>query len=45
MKREDIQMPSDAIAVAKGQAPLNLARELDGLGTGAVAQVLLALLR
>jgi hypothetical protein len=38
-------MPCDAIAVAKGQVPLDLARELDGLGTEAVAQVLLALLR
>jgi len=38
-------MPCDAIAVAKGQIPLDLARELDGLGTEAVAQTLLALLR
>jgi hypothetical protein len=26
-------MPCDAIAVAKGQVPLDLARELDGRGT------------
>jgi hypothetical protein len=38
-------MPCDAIAVAKGQVPLDLARELDGLGTEAVTQALLALLR
>ena len=38
-------MPCDAIAVAKGQVPLDLARELEGLGTEAVAQALLALLR
>ena len=38
-------MPCDAIAVAKGQVPLDLARELDGLGAEAVAQALLALLR
>jgi hypothetical protein len=38
-------MPCDAIAVAKGQIPLDLARELDGHGTEAVAQALLALLR
>jgi len=38
-------MPCDAIAVAKGRVPLDLARELDGLGTEAVAQALLALLR
>ena len=38
-------MPCDAIAVAKGQIPLDLARELDGLGSEAVAQALLALLR
>jgi hypothetical protein len=38
-------MPCDAIAVAKGQVPLDLARELDGLGSEAVAQALLALLR
>ena len=38
-------MPCDAIAVAKGQVPLDLARELDGLGTEAVAQALLVLLR
>jgi hypothetical protein len=37
-------MPCDAIAVAKGQVPLDLARELDGLGNEAVAQALLALL-
>jgi hypothetical protein len=37
-------MPCDAIAVAKGQVPLDLARELDGLGAEAVAQALLALL-
>ncbi len=33
-------MPCDAIAVAKGQVSLDLARELDGLGTEAVAQAL-----
>jgi len=38
-------MPCDAIAVAKGQVPLDLAHELDGLGTEAVVQALLALLR
>jgi hypothetical protein len=38
-------MPCDAIAVAKGQVPFNLARELDGLGIEAVAQAMLALLR
>ena len=38
-------MPCDAIAVAKGQAPLDLTRELDGLRSEAVAQALLALLR
>jgi hypothetical protein len=38
-------MPCDAIAVAKGQIPLDLARELDGLGAEAVAQAQLALLR
>ena len=38
-------MPCDAIAVAKGQVPLDLARELDGLGSEAAAQALLALLR
>jgi len=38
-------MPCDAIAVATGQVPLDLARTLDGLGTEAVAQALLALLR
>jgi hypothetical protein len=38
-------MPCDAVAVAKGQIPLDLARELDGLGTEAMAQALLALLR
>ena len=38
-------MPCDAIAVAKGQVPLDLARELDGLGSEAVAQALLVLLR
>ena len=38
-------MPCDAIAVAKGEVPLDLARELEGLGTEAVAHVLLALLR
>ena len=38
-------MPCDAIAVAKGQVPLDLARELEGLGTEAVAQALLTLLR
>jgi hypothetical protein len=38
-------MPCDAIAVAKGQVPLDLARELHGLGSEAVAQALLALLR
>ena len=38
-------MPCDAIAVAKGWVPLDLARELDGLGTEAVTQALLVLLR
>jgi hypothetical protein len=38
MKQEDIQMPCHAIAVAKGQVPFDLAHELDGLGTEAVAQ-------
>ena len=38
-------MPCDAIAVATGQVPLDLARTLDGLGTEAVAQALLAFLR
>jgi len=38
-------MPCDAIAVAKGQVERDLARELEGLGTEAVAQALLALLR
>jgi hypothetical protein len=38
-------MPCDAIAVAKGQVSLDLVHELDGLGTEAVAQALLALLR
>ena len=38
-------MPCDAIAVASGQVPLDLARELEGLGREAVAQALLALLR
>jgi hypothetical protein len=38
-------MPCDAVAVAKGQTPLDLARELDGLGTEATTQALLALLR
>jgi len=38
-------MPCDAIAVASGQVPLDLARELESLGTEAVAQALLALLR
>jgi hypothetical protein len=42
---EDLKMPCDAIAVAKGQVPLDVARELDGLGTEAAAQALLALLR
>jgi len=37
-------MPCDAIAVAKGQVPLDLARELDGLGSEAVGQAMLALL-
>jgi hypothetical protein len=37
-------MPCDAVAVAKGQVPLDLAHELDGLGAEAVAQVLPALL-
>jgi hypothetical protein len=41
----EVQMPCDAIAVAKGQVPLDLAHELDGLGSEAVAQALLALLR
>jgi hypothetical protein len=40
-----MKMPCDAIAVAKGQVPLDLTRELDDLGTEAVAQALLALLR
>jgi hypothetical protein len=38
-------MPCDAIAVAKGQVPLDLARELEDLGTEAVAHALLVLLR
>ena len=38
-------MPCDAIAVAKGQVDRDLARELEGLGTEAVVQALLALLR
>ena len=38
-------MPRAAIAVASGQVPLDLARELEGLGREAVAQALLALLR
>lgn len=38
-------MPCNAVAVAKGQVPLNLARELDGLGAEAVTRALLALLR
>lgn len=38
-------MPCDAIAVAKGKVPLDPARELGGLGTEAVTQALLALLR
>ena len=38
-------MPCDAIAVAKGQVKRSLARELEGLGTEAVVQALLALLR
>lgn len=38
-------MPCDAIAVAKGQVLLDLACELDDLGTAAVAQTLLSLLR
>jgi len=35
-------MPRAAIAVAGGQIPLDLARELEGLGREAVAQALLA---
>jgi hypothetical protein len=38
-------MPCDAIAVAKGQVERDLTRELESLGTEAVAQALLALLR
>jgi hypothetical protein len=38
-------MPCDAIAVAKGQVERDLARELECLGTEAVAQALLAFLR
>jgi hypothetical protein len=38
-------MPCDAIAVAKGQVERDLARELESLGTEAVVQALLALLR
>jgi hypothetical protein len=41
----EVTMPCDAIAVAKGQVPLDLARELDGLGSEAMAQALLAPLR
>jgi hypothetical protein len=46
MRKSEVDiMPCDAIAVAKGQVSLDLARELEGLGTEAVAQALLALLR
>jgi len=38
-------MPCDAIAVARGQVERDLARELESLGTEAVVQALLALLR
>jgi hypothetical protein len=38
-------MPCDAIAVAKGQVSLDLARELENLGTEAVTQALLVFLR
>jgi hypothetical protein len=38
-------MPCNAIAVARGQIPLDLARELDGLDIEAVTQALLAQLR
>jgi hypothetical protein len=38
-------MPCDAIAVASGQVPLDLAYELEKLGTEAVTQAMLALLR
>jgi hypothetical protein len=38
-------MPCDAIAVASGRVPLDLARELENLGTETVAQAMLALLR
>ena len=42
---EEVDMPCDAIAVAKGQVERDLARELESLGTEAVVQALLALLR
>jgi hypothetical protein len=46
MRKSEVDiMPCDAIAVAKGQVSLDLARELDGLGTEAVTQALLVLLR
>jgi hypothetical protein len=38
-------MPCDAIAVASGQVPLDLAYELEKLGTEAVIQAMLAFLR
>jgi hypothetical protein len=42
---EEVDMPCDAIAVAKGQVERDLARELEALGSEAVVHALLALLR
>jgi hypothetical protein len=41
----EVDVPCDAIAVAKGQVERDLARELEGLGIEAVSQALLVLLR